>query len=48
MAKDSRRIGAALRKLKKAKTPGDSLRILAELRTSDPETYRAIQNKRGN
>lgn len=44
MSKQSRKTGAALRKLKRSKSAGESLRILAHLRATDPETYRAVKN----
>lgn len=48
MSKQSRKVGKVLRQLKKAKTPADTMAILAKLRQTDPATYQAIQNLKGN
>lgn len=48
MSKQSRIIGRTLRQLKKAKTPAQSMKILADLRAKDPAAYRALQNLKGN
>jgi hypothetical protein len=48
MSKLDRQVGAALRKLKKAKNSGETQRILADLRVNKPDVYKAIQNLPGN
>lgn len=48
MDKLKRQVGAAERKLRKAKTLEESRRILADLRMNKPDVYRALQNQKGS
>lgn len=44
----SKKVTQAKKKLQKAKTAQDALRILSELKAKDPVTYAALKNSRGS
>lgn len=44
----SKKVTQAKKKLQKAKTPAEALRILAELKAKDPVTYAALKNSKGS
>jgi hypothetical protein len=40
-----RKLGRAIRKLQNSKSAAESLRILDQLKKTDPETYRKLQSR---
>lgn len=44
----SKKVHQVNKKLQKAKSPAAALRILAKLRTTNPDLYRKVQDQPGN
>lgn len=47
MSKEKREVGKAIRKLKRAKDSGESLKISRKLKAEKPEVYRKMMEQSG-